>query len=82
MLSVEIVGAEPAIRTISHENISTIIVRTAVAASESVFLIPHFVRIAVMPAKNAEPKANSIHIVITLLSYIMLLFDYIKQAVL
>ena len=52
-----IVCAEPTISTISHEKASTMIVRTAVAASESVFLIPHFARIAVIPAKNAEPNA-------------------------
>ena len=38
-------------------------VRTAVAAVESVFLIPHFASIAVIPAKNAEPNANHIHII-------------------
>ena len=47
----------PVIRTISQENISTTTVRMAVATSESVFCIPHFARIAVIPAKNEEPIA-------------------------
>ena len=34
-------------------------VRIAVATSESVFLIPHLAKMAVMPAKNAEPNANN-----------------------
>ena len=42
-------------------------VRTAVATVESVLRMPHLARMAVMPAKKAEPKANKIHIVITLL---------------
>lgn len=33
----------------------------AVAASESVFLIPHFARIVVSPANSAEPNAKRIH---------------------
>ena len=48
---------EPFIKTISHEKSSTITVRTAVAASESLRRIPHFASIAVIPAKNADPKA-------------------------
>lgn len=45
-----------------QEKIVTAIVLIAVAVSESVFLIPHFARIDVMPAKNAEPAANMSHI--------------------
>ena len=52
----------PVTRTISQENRSTTTVRIAVATSESVFLIPHFARIAVIPAKNEEPTAKSTHI--------------------
>ena len=40
-----------------HEKIRTTTVRTAIATVESVFLIPHFARIEVTPAKNAEPIA-------------------------
>ena len=36
---------------------STTQVLTAVPASESIFLIPHFDRIAVIPANRAEPNA-------------------------
>jgi hypothetical protein len=43
--------------------ISTITVRMAVATFESVFLIPIFARIAVIPANRADPKANKIHII-------------------
>lgn len=57
-----ICGAEPTIKTISHEKISTTTVRTAVATVESVLRIPHFARIAVIPEKNAEPTAYKIHI--------------------
>jgi len=49
--------SEPTINTISHEKINTTIVRTAVATVEFVFLIPHFARMEVTPAKNAEPNA-------------------------
>jgi hypothetical protein len=41
----------------SHENNNTTTVRIAVATFESVFLIPHFARIAVIPAKNEDPIA-------------------------
>jgi len=37
--------------------------RMAVATSESVFEIPHFASIEVIPAKKAEPVAYKIHIV-------------------
>ena len=52
----------PVIPTISQENASTTTVRIAVATSESVFRIPHFARIAVIPAKKEEPTAYNIHI--------------------
>ena len=57
-----IVSADPATKTIIHENSSTTIVRNAVATSESVFLIPHFARIAVTPAKSADNTAIISHI--------------------
>ena len=47
----------PVINTMSHENNNTTTVRIAVATFESVFLIPHFARIAVIPAKNEDPIA-------------------------
>ena len=59
----------PVIITMSHEKINTTNVRIAVATSESVFLIPHFARIAVIPAKNEEPAAYSIHILCHLLLF-------------
>ena len=65
------VDAEPTIHTISHEKMSTITVRTAVATSESVFFMPHFASTAVRPAKSAEPNANTIHIVTTFFSDIL-----------
>lgn len=48
------VGPKPTIHTISHEKSSTTMVRMAVAASESVFRMPHLTRIAVSPANSAE----------------------------
>ena len=48
------VGPEPTIHTISHEKSSTTMVRMTVAASESVFQMPHLARIAVNPANSAE----------------------------
>ena len=47
----------PVIQTMIQEKNNTMMVRTAVATSESVFLIPHFAKIAVIPAKNEEPIA-------------------------
>ena len=47
----------PVKRTRIHENTKTTMVRMAVATSESVFEIPHFASIEVMPAKKAEPAA-------------------------
>ena len=38
-------------------------VRIAVAKVESVFLIPHFASIDVIPAKKAEKNAYKIHII-------------------
>ena len=52
----------PVTNTIIHEKKRMIMVRTAVAAVESVFLMPIFARIDVTPAKKAEPNANAIHI--------------------
>ena len=54
--------AEPATNTISQENASTTMVRIAVAMSESVFLIPHFARMAVNPAKTDDKIAAANHI--------------------
>ena len=48
---------DPTINTIIHENIKTTIVRSAVARSESVFLIPHFAKIEVNPANTADKTA-------------------------
>lgn len=48
------VGPEPTIHTISHEKSSTAMARMAVAASESVFRMPHLARIAVSLANSAE----------------------------
>ena len=67
-LSEVMVGVEPTMPTISHENSSTTTVRMAVAASESVFRMPHLARTAVSPANRAEPNANKIHISVVLLS--------------
>ena len=44
----------PLMNTISHAITSTTPVRMAVAASESVFRMPHLARIAVSPANSAE----------------------------
>src|SRR5690606_3105119 len=49
-------------KTISQEKMRTTIVLSAVATFESVFRIPIFDRMAVSPAKTAEPKAKTIHI--------------------
>ena len=54
--------AEPTTKTISQENASTTTVRIAVAMSESVFLIPHFARMAVNPAKTDDKIAAVNHI--------------------
>ena len=59
----EIPDNVPVKRTRIHEKTKTTIVRMAVATSESVFKIPHFASIEVIPAKKAEPVAYKIHIV-------------------
>ena len=64
------VGPEPTIHTISHEKSSTTMVRMAVAASESVFRMPHLARIAVSPANSAEANAKITHIIKPLLSHL------------
>lgn len=53
---------EPVIMVMSIAMISTAMVRSAVATVESVLRIPHFARIEVNPAKNADPAANTSHI--------------------
>ena len=58
----------PTINTMIQEKISTTMVLKAVATLESVFLIPHFARIPVRPAKKADPNANKSHIISCLLS--------------
>ena len=51
----------PVSRAMPHAMTSTTEVRTAVATSELALFTPHLERIAVMPAKNAEPIAAAIH---------------------
>lgn len=46
----------------SHEKTSTTTVLSAVARSESVFLMPHLASTAVTPAKKAESTAIKSHI--------------------
>ena len=58
----EMVSADPTIKTITHAKSSTTMVRIAVATSESVFLIPHFARMDVIPAKKADRIAMISHI--------------------
>ena len=60
------VVCEPTRNTITQENSSTTMVRMAVATSESVLRMPHFARMEVTPAKNAEANAYAIHIQIHL----------------
>ena len=59
---------DPTTNTIIHAKIRTTMVRIAVATVESVFRMPHLARMAVTPAKNAEPIANRSHISVSLLS--------------
>ena len=59
------VPADPATNTMTQENKNTTTVLTAVATSESVFLIPHFARTDVTPAKNADNTAIIIHITLS-----------------
>ena len=65
------VDCEPTTKTIKHENTSTTIVRSAVARSESVFLIPHLASIEVSPAKAAESMAA----IIQSISFLRSLYD-------
>ena len=51
----------PAMKTMTQEKIRTTQVRSAVATLESVFLIPHLAKTAVIPANRADAKANTIH---------------------
>lgn len=60
----EIVPADPTTNTMIHENTRTTIVLSAVAISESVFLIPHLARIDVAPANIADKTAIIIHMVV------------------
>lgn len=64
------VGMEPTINTIIKENSNTMAVLIAVAMSESVFLIPHFARMDVIPAKKADKIAIKSHINIKSLSFL------------
>ena len=57
-----IVGKDPTIATIKREKRRTTIVLINVATLLSVFLIPHFASIDVMPAKKAERNAKTTHI--------------------
>ena len=68
MVMLPISPCAPTINTIIQEKIRTTIVRIAVATPESVFLIPHFARMDVNPASNADKKAYNNHMVISLLS--------------
>jgi hypothetical protein len=52
-------------KTMIQENARTTMVRIAVARSESVFLIPHFARIDVSPAKTAERIAKVSQIILS-----------------
>ena len=56
---------EPTTKTIIHEKMRTTTVRRAVATSESVFLIPHFARIEVKPAKTAESIAMNNQVIVS-----------------
>ncbi len=49
-------------KTIPQEQRTTTMVRIAVATVESVCRIPSLAKIAVRPAKKAEPSAKTIHI--------------------
>ena len=65
------VGADPTKKTISHEKTKTTTVRSAVATSESVFLMPHLAKIAVKPANTADKTAANSHIGIPSFMYIL-----------
>ena len=62
-----------------HAKTRTTTVRTAVATVESVFLIPHFARIDVTPAKKAEPAAYRSHILHSFFPKCILLLLIIPQ---
>jgi len=62
-----IILSEPTKNTIIHENNSTTVVRSAVAVSESVFMIPHFAKTDVSPAEKADNIAIIIHISLSLI---------------
>ena len=62
-----------------HAKTRTTAVRTAVATVESVFLIPHFARIDVTPAKKAEPAAYRSHILHSFFPKCILLLLIIPQ---
>ena len=49
--------AEPTIATMSQVKAATTQVRSAVATSESMVLIPHLARMDTMPANNADANA-------------------------
>ena len=46
----------------TQANARTTMVLMAVATVESVSRMPHLARMAVIPAKNADPHANATHI--------------------
>ena len=54
---------DPTIITMTKEKNSTTMVLRAVATVESVFFIPHLANMEVRPAKKAERKANSTHMI-------------------
>ena len=89
MLMAVMVGMDPAADATAQEKNSTIMVRSAVAISESVSFIPHFASMAVIPAKNEENSAAVIHIdshplhrssVSSMVSYINKLYKRIGMA--
>ena len=73
------VWKESTINTINHEKIKITIVLIAVAKCESIFLIPIFARIAVIPAKNADPKAYIIHMDNPSLSIVIIMCGRYKE---
>ena len=67
---------EPVRKTMIQEKMSIMTVLTAVATVESVFLIPHFAKMEVRPAKMAEPNANKIHMRNPCFLYVILYSKY------
>ena len=59
-LTLPMAESGPASAAMIYANTSITHVRSAVATSESVVLMPHLARIDVMPAKNAEANAAAI----------------------